>query len=527
MLMDILLLHPPAAKAAEPPLGSAVLLAHLRRQGFAADALDLNLAASTWLLAPERLAAAAGPAPATATRRAIAHVPRALALLRSPRATESFPRYRSAVEDLNRALAVWGTGDERVTLGDYVHGRLSPFAPADLERLAARTERTLFRAFFEEEVVPQVLARQPHRIGVSINYRHQALPAFELAGLLRRALPGVELIAGGGLLSSWAAILRERGLRLPPFDRLVTGPGEAGLVALLRGAAPETPLLRDPGRVEFTPDYSFADLGAYFSPEPVLPVATSRGCYWGHCRFCPEATAPIHPFVTHPPDAVPQLLRTLAATTGVRRFHLTDNALPPATLRALAAAREELAGLAWHGFARFEPGLADSALVSDLAAAGCGMLQLGLESGSQALLDRLRKGTDLKTAARILHLLHAAGIATYVYVLLGTPEETEADAAATLAFLEEHAAAIDFLNLAIMNLPRDADFAGTLPGAEWEGDLLGLYRPVGAGGQGRAAARRFLDRGLLGSPAIRAIVNRTPPWFTSNHAPFFAGLGRL
>jgi hypothetical protein len=155
------------------------------------------------------------------------------------------------------------------------------------------------------------------------------------------------------------------------------------------------------------------------------------------------------------------------------------------------------------------------------------MLQLGLESGSQALLDRLRKGTDLKTAARILHLLHAAGIATYVYVLLGTPEETEADAAATLAFLEEHAAAIDFLNLAIMNLPRDADFAGTLPGAEWEGDLLGLYRPVGAGGQGRAAARRFLDRGLLGSPAIRAIVNRTPPWFTSNHAPFFAGLGRL
>ncbi len=37
-----------------------------------------------------------------------AHVPRALALLRSPAAADSFARYRSAVEDLNRALALWG-----------------------------------------------------------------------------------------------------------------------------------------------------------------------------------------------------------------------------------------------------------------------------------------------------------------------------------------------------------------------------------------------------------------------------------
>ena len=30
---DLLLIHPPAARAAEPPLGTAVLLSHLRRGG--------------------------------------------------------------------------------------------------------------------------------------------------------------------------------------------------------------------------------------------------------------------------------------------------------------------------------------------------------------------------------------------------------------------------------------------------------------------------------------------------------------
>jgi len=523
--MDILLIHPPAAKPAEPPLATAILLGHLRAAGIAADAIDANLDACLWLLAPQRLAVAAGAAPATALRRAIAHVPRALALLRSPRASDSLARYRSAVEDLHRALGALGGAEERLSLGDYVHQRLSPFRPADLERLAAGAERTLFHDYFEQILLPRVLALQPRTVAVTINYRHQALPAFELAGLLRRALPQLQLVAGGGLISSWAQPLRQRGRGLFPFDHLVTGPGEASLVALAHSPA-GAPLPATAPVNHFIPDYSFADPAAYLAPEPVLQLTTSRGCYWARCRFCPEATAPTQHFRAFPPGEVPTLLLQLATAYGVRRFHLTDNALPPATLRALAAAADSLAGLSWHGFARFEADLADADLVAGLARSGCRMLQLGLESGSQAVLERLHKGTDLAVAARSLRLLHDAGIATYVYILLGTPEETEAEAEATLAFLEDHAGKIDFLNLAIMNLPRDADFGAELPGAEWQEEPLGLYRPLNDGGWGRAAARRFLANRLLASPPIRAIAARTPPWFTSNHAPFFIGSGR-
>jgi radical SAM superfamily enzyme YgiQ (UPF0313 family) len=225
----------------------------------------------------------------------------------------------------------------------------------------------------------------------------------------------------------------------------------------------------------------------------------------------------VHPYACLPPADFPLLLRQLAAETGVRHFHFTDDAVPVSVLRRLAEAAAEMTGLGWHGFVRFERPLTEPAFAAALAASGCRLLQLGLESGSQAALDRLRKGTRLADAAVILANLRRAGIATYVYVLLGAPGETVDEAEQTLHFLEENAASIDFLNLAIMNLPRQA--AGDeLP----EDAALGFYQEsLPSPGWDRQAVRRFLQQRLLGSPAIRAIVNRTPPIFTSNHAFLF------
>jgi hypothetical protein len=522
--MSVLLLHPPAVKPAGPPLGPAVLLGHLRRHGIAASALDAGLDALLYLLDPARLAAAAGSQPATALRRALRNVPRALQLLRSPAAAASFDRYQSAVGHLNRALSVYcgGAGDERLTLGDYCHGRLSEFSPADLEALAAGTESTLFAGYFHDVLLPQVVASRPRLIALSINYRHQVLPAFELAGLLRRELPEVMLVAGGGMISSWREVLRQRGLRLAPFDHLVVGPGEGPLLELAAGRAGAAYLPADASCLAWEPDYSGLEPQRYLSPAPVLPLTASRGCYWARCLFCPEAASPTHPYCAFASGDLPRLLRELAERWQVRHFHLTDNAVPPAALRALAAGADQLTGLAWYGFVRFEPELLEGDLIEGLARSGCRVLQLGLESGSQAVLDRLAKGTRLAVAAEVLRRLRRAGIASYVYVLLGTPGETLEESRLTRDFLEEHAGEIDFLNLAIMNLPRQSALAdGAAVPADAE--ALGLYRPVDEQAEQRRAARRFLHQELLASPAIRTIVRRTPPLFTSDHAVFFVG----
>lgn len=531
-MTDILLIQPPALKPSEPPLALAVLQAALRPEQ-TVRSIDANLAAYLYLLDAERLAPLAGPQPSTALRRALRHRQSSLELLRSESAGRSFARYTTAVRYLNQLLSLWGqkSGKERLTLGDYQHSGYSCFAPSDLQRFAAGEAQTLFQRYFAEQLLPQVAAAKPGLIAVSVNYLPQVFPAFELAGLLRRKLPEVTLVAGGGMLSSWQEPLRQLQLRLPPFDRIIFGPGELSLRKLAGGIAGNDYFLEDASEIGFQPDFTAARLGDYLSPEPVLPVSASRGCYWQNCLFCPEAAAPVHPYRGTAASAFPAQLLQLARRHRVANFHLTDNAIPVSILHGLAVRREDLQGISWFGFVRFEKALQDAAFVQQLADSGCRMLQLGLESGSQPVLDRLGKGIQLESAAKILHNLQAAGIAAYVYIMLGTPGETEADAELTLKFLEQHAERIGFLNLSIMNLPRSS---GLLDNPQRYGiassqlqdqnGLLGLYHNfLPSRGWDRAAARRFLEKRLLGSKAIREIVNRTPPTFSSNHAFFFTG----
>jgi len=118
--------------------------------------------------------------------------------------------------------------------------------------------------------------------------------------------------------------------------------------------------------------------------------------------------------------------------------------------------------------------------------------------------------------------LKAAGIATYVYLLFGTPAETAEAARQTLAFTAEHAEEIGFLNLAIFNLPAWGPDGERLDTGEfYEGDLS-LYRPFShPRGWNRGEVRRFLEREFKRDLAVAAILRRDPPFFTSNHAPFF------
>ncbi len=530
--MDILLLNPPAAKAGEAPLGLAVLLGSLRSRGLQAEAIDANLDAILYLLNEDRLRQAAGSAPSTALRRALNHATRSLQFLRSPAASRSYSRYQTAVHHLNRALEVYAgpAGGERLTLGDYVHNSVSEFVPADLERVARGEVGTLFDGYFQQQLLPQVLKFAPKVVSISVNYRHQVLPAFALAGLLHRHCPELVLVGGGGMISSWRSLLTNQDLRFSVFSHLVFGPGEASLAALAEGVAPSDYFLEDPSVVAFEPDFSFAPPDAYLSPVPILPVSASRGCYWRRCRFCPEAASPTHPYLESAPGTFTELLTTLAARYGAGHFHLTDNAVPICVLRELAAQKESPTGFAWHGFVRFERDLLDPDFVAGLAAGGCRMLQLGLESGSQLVLDRLQKGTRVDEVAMMLDNLRQAGIAAYVYIMLGTPGETREDAELTRQFLEQHAASISYLNLAIMNLPRESvlldepSAIGIDSSAPLGDDApLGLYRSfVPASGWGRTEARQFLQQRLLGSPVIREIVNRTPSYFTSNHAFLFS-----
>ena len=212
-------------------------------------------------------------------------------------------------------------------------------------------------------------------------------------------------------------------------------------------------------------------------------------------------------------------LETLIQETKPVLVHLLDNALSPALLRRLC--RTPISA-PWYGFTRFFEELTNLDFCLALKHSGCLMLKLGLESGDQTVLERMNKGIDLERASVVLKNLKAAGIATYVYLLFGTPAEDLSRARHTLDFIVRHHQEIGFLNLAIFNLPiHGFDSMNMETENFYEGDLP-LYRqfrhPLG---WHRNLVRQFLDREFKKHPAIAPILRRNPPLFTSNHAPFF------
>ncbi len=508
----MILVFPPIAKACEPPPGLAALAGALRAAGVPVAVWDANLEGQRHLLQ--------GPFPVSTTwdRRAAARKDDHLAALRLEGTYARPDRYRRAVADLDHLLGSAGCGTgARPGLADYRHATLSPLRSADLLRAAEHPEECPFHDFFAarlDALLDEAGESRPW-VGLSLNYLSQALPGFALAGLLRRRHPEVRLVLGGGLVTSWM----RRPLWRNPFaglaDHLVAGPGEGPLLDLLDAPA------RPGGPVP--PDFAGLPLADYLSPRPVLPYAAASGCWWGRCAFCPERAEGMA-YRAKPFGRVAGELRALAAGPAEGLVHFLDNALPPALLDRLA---DEPPPWPWYGFARFDRQLADPAFCRRLRAAGCVMLKLGLESGDQGVLDRLGKGIELPAAAAALHALRAAGIAAYVYVLFGTPPEGEAQARRTLDFLAAHHEAVGFLNVAVFNLPLGAPEAAGLETRPFSEGDLSLYtdfrHPLG---WDRLQVRRFL-RGEFGRhPAVAAILRRDPPFFTSNHAPFFPPSGR-
>jgi len=504
--MDIVLIHPPVSRPCEPPAGIARLSGALKAHGESCRVVDLNMEGLVYLL--ER-----GITPDdTWTRRASLHLGENLASLRSGAAFRGMGGYTRAVTEINRVLETASQGfSTRVSLNNYQHATMTPVRSADLIHAFEHPEENVFYGYFSNRLASILEECRPGHVGFSLNYLSQALTTFAMAGLLRRLDSSMHIIMGGGLITSWM----NRPDWNNPFsglvDTFVAGPGERVLLEL--------------AGVDFAghhalPDYEPFWGWGYLSPGRVLPLSASSGCYWGRCSFCPEQ-AEGNPYSPVPVREVVSGLETLIEQNSPCLVHMIDNALSPSMLAAMAGREFDAP---WYGFARMTHHLAEPDFCRDLAASGCVMMQLGLESGDQEVLDKLGKGIGLQEAGSVLQSLHDAGIATYVYLLFGTPAEDERSARMTLDYVRRHAGFIDFLNLSLFNLPTGAHGEDNLKTYDFfEGDLSLYQGFVHPKGWDRNRVRQFLDKEFKRDRAIARIVRNDPPFFTSNHAPFFAG----
>jgi radical SAM superfamily enzyme YgiQ (UPF0313 family) len=533
----MILIYPPVAKPCEPPAGIAKLCGALNHHRIKYSVLDANLEGLLSLLKVPPVSLD------TWTCRAFRHFSRHLASLNCWDAYQDDGRYRRAINDLNRLLEMAARSSRiRLGLANYQHEELSPARSTDLVRAAENPEDNPFYPYFRKRLMELLKSEQPSIVGFSLNYLSQALCTFAMIGFLKRECPGIKLVLGGGLVTSW--------MRRPhwqnPFkglvDHLVAGPGETLLLSLigvnpvrnssgtLNPVAKQWGIIsngvkglngcseRPVGNDHYRPNYDSLPIKDYFAPGPILPYSPSSGCYWNRCSFCPER-AEGNPYIAIPAEEVILDLLRLVDRQKPVLIHLLDNAISPSLMKAIS---EHPPGVPWYGFARISRHLTDPDFCLALKRSGCVMLKLGLESGDQTVLDDLQKGVNLEEASSALKNLKKAGIATYVYLLFGTPPEGLIEARRTLEFVVKHHDCIGFLNVSIFNMPIYGPEARQMEiKTFYEGDLS-LYTSFDhPKGWSRQLIRQFLDKEFKRHPAIASILRRDPPVFTSNHAPFF------
>jgi hypothetical protein len=501
----VLLINPPISKPSEPPAGIAKLSGALSANNIKHHVLDASVEGIYYLLGH------APASPDTWTRRAAKSLSRNLSALRDPDLYRNFDRYKRAVADINRVLEKSVDEKEvRISVVDYQHRDLSPVKSSDLVYAAEHPEENPFYPYFASRLTGLIGREIICVAGFSLNYLSQALTTFAMIGFLKREYPSITIVAGGGLITSWMRNPRWKNLFGGLVDNCIAGPGEIPLIEILGKKASK--------RVHCRPAYDKFPTDQYLSPGLILPYSTSNGCYWNSCSFCPEKVEG-STYTQIRSDSVMDDLMHLKSRLKPTMIHFTDNALSPRVMNKIAQAP---LNSSWYGFVRMTRHLTDPGFCKALRDSGCVMLKLGLESGNQGVLDYMNKGCDLELAASVLKALHSAGIATYVYLLFGTPSETVKEARDTLDFVVKHSKQIDFLNVAIFNLPVNSIEAKEVDVVDfYEGDLS-LYsdfrHPLG---WGRRQVRQFLEKEFRKHPAIKSIVRNHPPFFTSNHAPFF------
>ena len=517
----MILVYPPVARPTEPPAALGRLAGYLARLGIAHECIDGNAECFLHCYAQDP------SANDTWTKRATMRKEETLLRLTGAPGYETFDAYVRDVKILSRVIAKSSLFDSRFTVSptDYSDAQLSPYNSGDLEQSFHRFEENPYFEWFEKRI-PAALAdiprSQPQWLGLSVSYLSQVLTAFAIAGFTRNAFPSIKIVLGGGLLRSWMGLgafdeLCARLEMLPWYDE-----GEAFVDAHIKIDG-KIPYCNAAAGLFTVPDYSFAEKNTYVSPGRVLSYSPTLGCSYRRCAFCSETFEGMA-FSTPGNDAAYQGYLELSRRYRPAGVHFCDHEMSPGLLRRLADGGAH--GAPWYGFSRVIDDFLDPVFCESLSASGCKMLCLGIESGSQRVLDAMEKGIEAVHAGTALTNLAKAGVRTFCYFLFGTPWEDEASAAETAFFIKKHSEYIHFANLSIFNLPSRSPVSAKLDTKRFYGGDLSLYWDFShPHGWNRKKVRSFISKELLSDKHIRRIIQRTPPVFSSSHAAFIKRIG--
>lgn len=272
-----------------------------------------------------------------------------------------------------------------------------------------------------------------------------------VAQISRKKLPGCFILGGGAHASSFP----EQTLRESPLDLVVIGEGDFTLPEILsrkswkkidgvcfkqKGEIKKTKprkLISDLDVLPY-PAWQLYNLARYQTTpllatnNPVGWIETSRGCIYG-CVYCNKSVFGRTFRVKSAQRIINEIKYML--NIGFKEIHIADDNFSSDMRRA-----EEVCDLIiknklrfpWATVTGIRVDKVSLELLQKMKKAGCYRVYFGIESGSQKVLNMIRKGINLRQIHQAVKWAKKVGLETFGFFMIALPGETVSDIKKTI-----------------------------------------------------------------------------------------------
>jgi len=207
------------------------------------------------------------------------------------------------------------------------------------------------------------------------------------------------------------------------FDCVVVGEGEEVIVEIVKNMPTgiiKAKRINDLDSLPF-PDRTQADRYKWkINGRKATTMMTSRGCT-GRCSFCCKAVMNKGIYFRSAQNVIDECIHLKAL--GYEAIMFYDDSIMMDSQRLLDICQGiKRLGLSWRCFGRSDQ--VKYNLVKQMANAGCYEILFGVESGSQVILNNIRKDETPEQNLEAIRLAKLVGIKTKALMIAGLPGET-------------------------------------------------------------------------------------------------------
>ena len=301
---------------------------------------------------------------------------------------------------------------------------------------------------FLNQYIDKIVATNPDIVGFSI-YDTNVVPTTYVIKELKLRLPNITIIMGGPTCH------QPNFVPCDEVDHWIAGEGEQTLIDFLENVENKVPVTErklggtygsvriDIDSLPF-PDYTDYDLGKYTMGNGIS-AELSRGCV-AKCSFCTETWFWKYRD-RHAHDVLDEIEHQVK-NYDINFIWFIDS-LTNGNLKGLrefaVGIKQRGLNIQWMGYARCD-GRMDLAYFQDLKDSGCAHLSFGLESGSQKVLELMKKQVTVDEMDSNLRDAKLVGIETHANWIIGFPNEDIEAATHSLNLLWNHRNNIDYIS---------------------------------------------------------------------------------